>query len=150
MKRFFNKNSLVFVALKKLHQNQDCNHKQKWQLKKRKLINPDCTITVEGMTLLYAGIFQIPVASFKILALCYVYRKLQTPKTELIPVFYKLIESFFGGKPTRYMRECIKYLIDENFAEKCNCQSITITDSAYTKLKQYDAEVVGIERTFEY
>ncbi len=77
------------------------------------------------------------------------HKKSQTGKSAH-PVFYKLVESFFGDKPTSNMYACIRHLIDNNFVKRHYCQHIAITDFAYDTLRQYDGDIVEIESTFEY
>ena len=138
-----------FAALERLHRRLDCKYQQKKQLKRLGLINSDYSLTIHGKILLYSRMFDVSILSFKILSLCYSHKRSQRSETPF-PVFYELVESFFGGKSTSNMYGSIKQLTEKNLTERYSCRSLIITDSAYNSLKQYDADIVDIECSFEY
>ena len=141
------KDSLAFKALQKLYNKQDCDVERKKQLKKHKLVNSDCSLTIEGKIVLYAGILEISVVAFKMLVMLYCYRKLQSAKNHM-PLFHDIFLFLFSKKTDRHMRDNIQSLKNHNLAEKRACRYLRITDSAFDMLKKYDADITEIEKTF--
>ncbi len=140
-------NSMNFMALQMLHRGEACHYQQKKQLKRLGFIRADCSLTVKGKMLIYSDMLGIPILSFKILAILYCHKCMQSASNHM-PASQDLFLFLFTKKSSNYMSMCMTSLKKLNLAEKCSCRYIRITDSAFEILKKHDADIVEIESTF--
>ena len=118
-------------------------------LKYRKMIRADCTLTIKGMAAMYAAKIGVPVMAFKVLALLYIFRKIQKG-VKLRPVSYVLIKTLFKDSSNVLMYKSIKQLIDGKLAYKHHRRTLNVSEYGYMMLQSYDADITEIEGTFEY
>ena len=149
MQGFIKRGSQMFFALELLHNKKDCSFQHRKMLKYRKMIRADCTLTIKGMTTMHAAKIGVPVMAFKVLALLYIFRKIQKG-VKLRPVSYVLIKTLFKDSSNVLMYKSIKQLIDGNLAYKHHYRTLNISEYGYMMLQSYDTDITEIEGTFEY
>ena len=111
------------------------------------MIDSECSLTVKGKIVLYAGLLDIPIRSFQVLVMCYVYQKASLSKP--LPMHYVLFHRLFRGKSRCNIHYYIRPLVSKNLVQRHHNKLIGITKSAYGKLKQHDADFVEINDSFE-
>ena len=145
------KDSMNFMALKKLHAGQKCNPKIKYALKRMNLIELDLTLTPNGKEVLYAGILGISTTSTRILSVLYVQKKTQIQKKNSngykIPVPLQLLKDAVFPLSESMIYTSIKQLNEKGMTMRVGETLIMITDSAYDGLVQYDVDLSHIERS---
>lgn len=149
MQGFIKRGSQVFFALEMLHNKKDCGFQHRKMLKYRKMIRTDRTLTIKGMMAMYAAKFGISVMAFKVLALLYIFRKIQKG-VKLHPVSYVLIKTLFKDKSNILMYKSIRQLIDGRLACKHHHSTLNVSEYGYMMLQSYDADITEIEDAFEY
>ena len=149
MQGFIKRDSQMFFAIELLHSRKDCSPQYRKVLKYRSMIRADNTLTVKGMTAMYAAKIGIPVMAFKVLALLYIFRKIQKC-VKPHPVSYVLIKRLFKNNSDALMHKSIKQLTNNKLAYKHHYGTLNVSEHGYKMLQSYDADITEIEGTFEY
>ena len=149
MQDFIKRDSQMFFAIELLYNREDCSPQHRKVLKYRSMIRADHTLTVKGMTAMYAAKIGIPVMAFKVLALLYIFRKTQKC-VKLHPVSYVLIKRLFKNSSDALMHKSIRQLTNNKLAYKHHYGTLNVSEHGYKMLQLYDADITEIEGTFEY